>query len=318
MKTKLLEVKDLEKRFKLKKAVFAPPSFVHAINGVNLVLHEGETLGIVGESGCGKSTTGRCLLRLIEPSHGEVIFEGKDITHFTKSELKAFRKQVQMVFQDPMDSMNPKMTIGEIMAEPLISHKIPKAQWQELLTSTIKLVGLNEDHLSRYPHEFSGGQKQRIGIARAIILRPKVIVADEPVSALDVSVQSQIINLLQDLQEELDLSYVFISHDLGVVEHIAHRVAVMYLGEVVELADSEELFRDPLHPYTKALISSIPRKDPDERKERIILKGEIPSPSSPPAGCKFHPRCEFAAEICKTKRPALKQVYGREVACHLY
>lgn len=222
-----------------------------------------------------------------------------------------------MVFQDPMASMNPKLSIREILSEPLIAHKIPRQEHEQLLSETMQLVGLSESHLARFPHEMSGGQKQRIGIARAIILRPKIVVLDEPVSALDVSIQSQILNLLQDLQEELGLSYIFISHDLGVVEHIAHRVGVMYLGEMVEVADKEQLFEEPLHPYTKALMSAIPKTDPDEVKERIILKGELPSPSSPPTGCKFHPRCSFAQDICKTAKPELREVEGRKVACHL-
>jgi oligopeptide/dipeptide ABC transporter ATP-binding protein len=317
MTTALLEVKNLEKRFAAKSAWFQSKQYVHAVNGVSLELNEKETIGIVGESGCGKSTIGRCVLRLLEPTSGEVIFQGKDITTLSKRELKHIRKDIQMVFQDPMASMNPKLSIREILSEPLIAHKIPKQEHEQLLSETMRLVGLSESHLARFPHEMSGGQKQRIGIARAIILRPKIVVLDEPVSALDVSVQSQILNLLQDLQEELGLSYIFISHDLGVVEHIAHRVGVMYLGEMVEIADKEQLFEEPLHPYTKALISAIPKTDPDEVKERIILKGELPSPSNPPTGCKFHPRCSFAQDICKTAKPELREVEGRKVACHL-
>jgi oligopeptide/dipeptide ABC transporter ATP-binding protein len=316
--TALLEIRNLEKRFAAKKSWFERARFVHAVNGVSLELGERETIGIVGESGCGKSTTGRCVLRLIEPTGGEVYFQGKDITKLGKNELKQLRRDMQMVFQDPMASMNPKLTLSEILTEPLIAHKIPKNEHQQLLKETMELVGLAETYLTRYPHEISGGQRQRIGIARAIILRPKIVVLDEPVSALDVSVQSQILNLLQDLQEELGLSYLFISHDLGVVEHIAQRVGVMYLGEMVEIGDKELLFEKPLHPYTKALISAIPKTDPDEVKERVILKGELPSPANPPSGCKFHPRCRFAVDICKTVSPALKEVAGRKVACHLY
>jgi oligopeptide/dipeptide ABC transporter ATP-binding protein len=318
MTTALLQIRNLEKKFAAKKAWFQPPKYIHAVNGVSLDLDERETIGIVGESGCGKSTTGRCVLRLIEPTSGEVIFQGKDITKLCKSELNTFRKDIQMVFQDPMASMNPKLRIREILSEPLIAHKIPTNQHDQLLNETIKLVGLSESYLTRFPHELSGGQRQRIGIARAIILRPKIVVLDEPVSALDVSVQSQILNLLQDLQEELGVSYFFISHDLGVVEHIAHRVGVMYLGEMVELADKEQLFEEPLHPYTKALMSAIPKTDPDEVKERIILKGELPSPSNPPSGCMFHPRCVFATEKCKKDKPIMIEVKGRKVACHLY
>jgi oligopeptide/dipeptide ABC transporter ATP-binding protein len=313
----LLEVKNLEKRFPAQSSWFQPKQYVHAVNGVSLVLNEKETIAIVGESGCGKSTTGRCVLRLIEPTGGEVIFQGKDITTLSKNEMKNIRKDIQMVFQDPMASMNPKLSIREILSEPLLAHKIPRNKHDQLLNETMQLVGLSESYLSRFPHEISGGQRQRIGIARAIILKPKIVVLDEPVSALDVSVQSQILNLLQDLQEELGLSYVFISHDLGVVEHIAHRVGVMYLGEMVEIAAKEQLFDNPLHPYTKALMSAIPKTDPDEVKERIILKGELPSPSNPPTGCKFHPRCIFAEDICKTIKPEIREVDGREVSCHL-
>lgn len=318
MTTALLQIRNLEKKFTAKKAWFQPPKYIHAVNGVSLDLDEQETIGIVGESGCGKSTTGRCVLRLIEPTSGEVIFQGKDITKISKNEMNKLRKDIQMVFQDPMASMNSKLRIREILSEPLIAHKIPTNQHEQLLKETITLVGLSEIYLTRFPHELSGGQRQRIGIARAIILRPKIVVLDEPVSALDVSVQSQILNLLQDLQEELGLSYIFISHDLGVVEHIAHRVGVMYLGEMVELAEKEQLFEEPLHPYTKALMSAIPKTDPDEVKERIILKGELPSPSNPPSGCMFHPRCIYAKEICKTNKPTMMEVKGRKVACHLY
>ncbi|MFD1739469.1 ABC transporter ATP-binding protein [Bacillus salitolerans] len=317
MTTALLEVKNLEKKFAAKSVWFQKKQYVHAVNGVSLALDEKETIGIVGESGCGKSTTGRCILRLIEPTSGEVLFQGKDITTLSKREMNEIRKDIQMVFQDPMASMNPKLKVREILSEPLIAHKIPRLEHEQLLSETMRLVGLSEEHLSRFPHELSGGQRQRIGIARAIILRPKIVVLDEPVSALDVSVQSQILNLLQDLQDELGLSYLFISHDLGVVEHIAHTVGVMYLGEMVEIASKEQLFEQPLHPYTKALLSAIPKTDPDEVKERIILKGELPSPSNPPTGCKFHPRCIFAMDICKTAKPDLRQVEGRQVACHL-
>jgi oligopeptide/dipeptide ABC transporter ATP-binding protein len=318
MTTTLLQIRNLEKKFAAKKTWFQPPKFIHAVNGVSLELDERETIGIVGESGCGKSTTGRCVLRLIEPTSGEVIFQGKDITKLSKNEMNKLRKDIQMVFQDPMASMNPKLKIREILSEPLIAHKTPTNQHDQLLLETLALVGLSENYLTRYPHELSGGQRQRIGIARAIILRPKIVVLDEPVSALDVSVQSQILNLLQDLQEELGLSYIFISHDLGVVEHIAHRVGVMYLGEMVELADKEQLFEEPLHPYTKALMSAIPKTDPDEVKERVILKGELPSPSNLPTGCMFHPRCVFATEKCKKDKPTMMEVKGRKVACHLY
>lgn len=316
--TKLLEVKNLHKRFPLKKSLFQQKRYVQAVNGVTLELNEGETIAIVGESGCGKSTTGRCVLRLIEPTSGEIIFQGKDITKISKQEMKSFRRDIQMVFQNPMDSMNPKLTVAEILSEPLIAHRVPKENRYKLLVETMELVGLSESQLYRYPHEFSGGQRQRIGIARAIILRPKIVILDEPVSALDVSVQAQIINLLQDLQDELGLSYIFISHDLGVVEHIAHKVGVMYLGELVEFSNKDLLFSEPLHPYTRALISAIPKSDPDEVKERIILQGELPSPANPPTGCKFHPRCIHANKDCMLKSPSLSSVNGRRVACHLY
>ena len=318
MTAPLLQVNQLEKKFKTKTSWFQPPQYVRAVNGVNLILHKEETLGIVGESGCGKSTTGRCLLRLIEPTSGEVIFQGTDIIKLSKKEMHELRKDIQMVFQDPMASMNPKLTVREILSEPLIANHIPKKEQDGLIRHTLGLVELSESYLSRYPHELSGGQRQRIGIARAIILTPKVVILDEPVSALDVSVQSQILNLLQDLQEELGLSYLFISHDLGVVEHIAHRVGVMYLGEIVEIADKEQLFKKPLHPYTQALISAIPKTDPDDDKERVILTGELPSPDNPPSGCSFHPRCIHAMDSCKTVKPQMKEVEGRRVACHLY
>lgn len=318
MTTPLLQVNELAKKFPVKKGWFRHSGHVHAVNGVSFDLQEGETLGIVGESGCGKSTTGRCLLRLIEPTSGEVIFQNVDITKIGKSEMHKFRKDIQMVFQNPMDSMNPKLTIREIISEPLIAHKVPKTERNQLINETIKLVGLSESHLLLHPDKLSGGQLQRVGIARAMILRPKIVVADEPVSALDVSVQSQILNLLNDLQVELGLSYIFISHDLAVVEHIAHKVGVMYLGEMVELATKDMLFEKPFHPYTQALMSSIPKTDPDEVKERIILKGELPSPSNPPTGCKFHPRCIHAMEVCKSVKPEFKDVEGRKVACHLY
>lgn len=318
MTTPLLEVKNLQKRFVASKGWFQKPTYVHAVNGVDVTVNEGETLGIVGESGCGKSTLGRCILRLIEPTEGEIVFQGKNIRFFSKQEMHDVRRNMQMVFQNPFDTLNPKLTIQHILSEPLIAHRVPREQRQALLEETIEIVGLSKRHLLRYAHEFSGGQRQRIGIARALMLRPKVIIADEPVSALDVSIQSQILNLLQDLQEQFSLTYLFISHDLSVVEHIADRVAVMYLGEVIELAKKEELFQRPLHPYAQSLLSAVPVSDPDEKKERIILTGDLPSPSNPPAGCKFHPRCWACMDICKKEVPALKEVEGRMVACHLY
>jgi len=315
---KLLEVNGLEKSFKINKGWFQKTRFIQAVNGVSFSINERETFGIVGESGCGKSTTGRCLLRLVQPTDGEIIFQGNEITKLNKSDLKRIRKDIQMVFQNPLSSMNPKLTIREILSEPLIAHKVPIKEQYDQAKKCLELVGLSESHLTRYPHEFSGGQRQRIGIARALILKPKIIVADEPVSALDVSVQSQILNLMQDLQDELGISFIFISHDLGVVEHIAHRVGVMYLGEMVEIGHKKDLFEKPLHPYTQALISAVPKSDPDEKRERIILKGELPSPSNPPNGCKFHPRCQFVMDKCKTKKPEIRIVDGSSVACHLY
>jgi oligopeptide/dipeptide ABC transporter ATP-binding protein len=314
----LLEVRHLKKLFPIKKGLISSNRHVRAVNGVQFTVRQGETLGIVGESGCGKSTLGRCILRLIEPTQGEIIFEGKNIMDLDRSEMRKMRRDLQMVFQDPFATLNPKLTIRKILSEPLIAHKIPKKEQSQLIEETIETVGLNKKHLDRYPHEFSGGQRQRIGIARALMLRPKLIIADEPVSALDVSVQSQILNLLQDLQEQFNLTYIFISHDLGVVEHISDRVGVMYLGEIVELATNKDLFDRPLHPYTQSLISAIPVSDPDEKKERIILTGDLPSPTNPPQGCTFHPRCFACMDKCKTEVPTLKEIDGRLVACHLY
>lgn len=318
MTAPLLEVKNLQKRFLISKRWLQQPTYVHAVNGVNVTVNEGETLGIVGESGCGKSTLGRCILRLVEPTDGEIVFQGNNIRTFNKADMHKARRNMQMVFQNPFDTLNPKLTIQHILTEPLIAHHIPKELRQSLIEETIEIVGLSKRHLSRYAHEFSGGQRQRIGIARALMLRPKLIIADEPVSALDVSIQSQVLNLLQDLQEQFSLTYLFISHDLSVVEHIADRVAVMYLGEVIELAKKEELFQRPMHPYAQSLLSSIPASDPDEKKERIMLTGDLPSPSNPPKGCKFHPRCWACMDVCKTEAPSLKEVEGRMVACHLY
>ncbi|QRG70775.1 dipeptide ABC transporter ATP-binding protein [Brevibacillus choshinensis] len=314
----LLEVKGLKKHFASKKGWFGSAEYVQAVNGISLTVHEGETLSIVGESGCGKSTTGRCLLRLLKPTSGEIWFRGKDLTKLTAKEMRAMRSQLQMVFQDPFATLNPKLTIRKILEEPLVAQQVPKEQRSSLIEETVRIVGLNVSHLDRYPHQFSGGQRQRIGIARALMLRPQLIVADEPVSALDVSIQSQILNLLQDLQEQFGMTYIFISHDLGVVEHISDRVAVMYLGEIVELSDKAALFQNPLHPYTRALISAIPVSDPDEKKERIILQGDLPSPANPPAGCRFHPRCQSCMDICRTEVPKETTVNGQMVRCHLY
>ncbi|MBW5467044.1 dipeptide ABC transporter ATP-binding protein [Brevibacillus formosus] len=318
MTTPILEVKGLHKQFRMKKGWLQQPHYVHALNGIDVSVYEGETLGIVGESGCGKSTLGKCILRLLEPVQGEIRFQGNELGKMNKNEMRAVRRNMQMVFQNPFETLNPKLTIGHILTEPLISHGIPREQRQALLEETIEIVGMSKQHLSRYPHEFSGGQRQRIGIARALILRPKLIIADEPVSALDVSIQSQILNLLQDLQEQFSLTYVFISHDLSVVEHIADKVAVMYVGEIIEYAEKEKLFGRPLHPYTQALLSAKPITDPDDTREQIVLSGDLPSPSNPPEGCKFHPRCRFSMEICKLELPKLREIEGQSVACHLY
>jgi peptide/nickel transport system ATP-binding protein/oligopeptide transport system ATP-binding protein len=279
------------------------------VDNVSFVVREGETLGLVGESGCGKTTVGRTMLRLIEPTSGEVLFDGKDIFKLSGQELKAMRRNMQIIFQDPYASLDPRMPIGESVMEGLNIHQIgtPKERYQIML-DTLKKVGLEDYHARRYPHEFSGGQRQRIGIARALALRPKFIICDEPVSALDVSIQSQVLNILKDLQGEFGLTYLFIAHNLSVVEHISNRVAVMYLGKMVELADRDELFRNPLHPYTRALMSAIPIPDPTLKRERMLLKGDVPSPLNPPKGCRFHPRCPIAEKICSEQEPEFREI----------
>ncbi|SHF12325.1 ABC transporter ATP-binding protein [Clostridium fallax] len=316
----ILKVENLKKYFPIKAGVFSKTvGNVKAVDDVSFELKKGETLGLVGESGCGKSTTGRTVLRLLEKTEGNVIFEGKDIYKLNKKELRALRPKMQMIFQDPYSSLNPRLSVGELVGEALIDHGIcTKSNVIEKVTETITRCGLAKYHMKRYPHEFSGGQRQRIGIARALVLNPSFIVADEPVSALDVSIQSQIINLLCELQEEQGFSYLFISHDLSVVKHISHRVGVMYLGSLVELAPKHELYDNPLHPYTKALLSAVPIPDPTLKRDRIILSGDIPSPANPPAGCKFHTRCPYATEKCAKEQPIYKNV-GNEhwVACHL-
>jgi len=314
--TELLKVNNLKKYF-TKKGI-GEKTTVKAVNDVNLTAYDSETLSIVGESGCGKSTFGRCVLRLIEPTEGEVYFENKNILDLSKKDMRNMRKDVQIIFQDPAESLNPRATVKEILEEPLIAHKIPKKERLPLIEDIIVKVGLSKEQLKYFPHQFSGGQKQRIGIARALILNPKLVVADEPVSALDVSVQSQILNLMRDLQEEYNLTYIFISHDLSVVEFISDRVAVMYLGRFVEFGNKDQIFNNPLHPYTQALLSAIPEPDPKVKKEKIILKGDLPSPSNPSQGCPFHTRCPMKMEICEQKLPEIKNIDGQQVMCHLY
>src|SRR6185369_7730761 len=316
----LLRVKNLKKYFPIRGGLLSREvARVHAVDDVSFDILPGETLGLVGESGCGKSTTGRTILRLIEPTSGEVSFQGKDVTKLDKRSLRSLRKEMQIIFQDPYASLNPRMTVGSIIGEALVIHKLAKSrrEREERVVQLLETVGLSADHLRRYPHEFSGGQRQRIGIARALAVNPKLIVADEPVSALDVSIQAQILNLLQDLQERLGLTYLFVAHDLSVVEHISDRVAVMYLGKIVELADSIELYRRPLHPYTVSLLSAIPVPDPDRKRKRIVLTGDVPSPAHPPSGCRFHPRCFMARDICSREEPLLREVKpGHWSACH--
>ncbi len=317
----LLEVKDLKKYFPIKGGIFSKTiGYVQAVDGISFALYAGETVGLVGESGCGKSTAARAILRLIEPSGGEVSFEGQDILKLGKKPMRALRRQMQIIFQDPYASLNPRMTVASIVGEPLEIHKIAKGrQKEEKVANILEKVGLRPEHMRRYPHEFSGGQRQRIGIARALALNPKLIIGDEPVSALDVSIQAQVINLLEDLQKEFNLTYLIIAHDLSVVEHISNRVAVMYLGKIVELASDRELYQNPSHPYTEALLSAVPRPDPTIKKQRIILAGDVPSPINPPSGCRFHTRCLYAKADCNTVEPQLQDIGGgHHVACHYW
>jgi len=321
MSEPLLRVWNLTKEFPLKGGLFSRQTgSVHAVDGVDFNIGRGETLGLVGESGCGKSTTGRCVLRLIEPTHGEIRFEGKNVRLLDAGELRILRRDIQIIFQDPYASLDPRMSVGAIVGEALIIHKLTKTrrQFEERVVHLLETVGLQADHMSRYPHEFSGGQRQRVGIARALAVEPKLIICDEPVSALDVSIQAQVINLLEDLQEKLGLAYLFIAHDLSVVEHISERVAVMYLGRIVETAPARELYTSPLHPYTEALLSVVPIPDPKVKRQRIRLQGEVPSPIQPPSGCHFHPRCPIAQfPLCSSQAPTLKQSSdGHWVACH--
>ncbi|MEU9792517.1 dipeptide ABC transporter ATP-binding protein [Streptomyces sparsogenes] len=317
----LLKVSGLVKHFPIKKGLLQRQAgAVQAVDGLDFDVRPGETLGVVGESGCGKSTMGRLITRLLEPTRGKIEFEGKDITHLGTAGMRPMRRDVQMIFQDPYSSLNPRHTVGSIVGAPFRLQGVKpeggvKAEVQRLL----ELVGLNPEHYNRYPHEFSGGQRQRIGIARALALKPKLVVADEPVSALDVSIQAQVVNLLDDLQDELGLTYVIIAHDLSVIRHVSDRIAVMYLGKIVELADRKALYERPMHPYTKALLSAVPVPDPKRRakRERILLKGDVPSPISPPSGCRFHTRCWKATEVCKQQEPPLVALEtGHQVACH--
>jgi oligopeptide/dipeptide ABC transporter ATP-binding protein len=320
MAEELLRVENLKKYFPITGGVFQKVvGHVKAVEDISFDIKKGETLGLVGESGCGKSTAGRTILRLHEKTSGNVYFEDRDIYKLNKKELRKLRLDMQIIFQDPYSSLNPRMSIGDTVGEALLDHGIcSKKDIKDKVMETLEICGLAPYHYRRFPHEFSGGQRQRIGIARALILDPKFIVADEPVSALDVSIQSQIINLLTSLQDKKGLSYLFISHDLSVVQHICHRIGVMYLGSMVEIADKKELFKNPLHPYTKALLSAIPIPDPTLKKNRIILTGDIPSPANPPAGCKFHTRCPYAKEICSQEVPKYREVAkGHCVACHL-
>jgi oligopeptide/dipeptide ABC transporter ATP-binding protein len=319
----LVQVTALKKYFPVHQGFFSRVSGqVYAVDGVSFELRKGETLGLVGESGCGKSTVGRTVLKLLEPTAGQIKVDGRDITHLDQREMLAYRRRLQMIYQDPYASLNPRMTAGEIVAEPLIIHEVGGATKERTarVASLFERVGLRPEHIKSYPHEFSGGQRQRIGIARALALSPEVIVGDEPVSALDVSIQAQIINLLMDLQDELKLTYLFVAHDLAVVEHISHRVAVMYLGRIVEMTDKATLFAQPLHPYTEALLSAVPiAKTSSKQRKRIILKGDVPSPINPPPGCHFHTRCPYAHKRCKSEAPPLRQVTPDHwAACHLH
>lgn len=317
----IIKIENLKKYFPIYAGVFQKTTgYVKAVDGISFDVKKGETISLVGESGCGKSTTGRSILRLIEPTEGNIFFEGENLVEIDAEKMRLKRRDMQIVFQDPFASLNPRHTIQRIIEEPLIVHHIGNSsERKNRVYELLETVGLNRDQAKRYPHQFSGGQRQRIGIARALSLNPKLIVADEPVSALDVSIQSQVLNLMEDLQEQFNLTYIFISHDLSVVRHISDRVGVMYLGNLVELAEKEELYEHPLHPYTQALLSAVPVPDPDYKQERIILSGDVPSPANPPEGCKFHTRCKYKMDICEKQKPNFVDVGdGHYVACHLF
>jgi oligopeptide/dipeptide ABC transporter ATP-binding protein len=316
----VLEVRDLKKHFPVKKGLLQKTvGQVFAVDGVSFTIGKGETVGLVGESGCGKSTVGRTLLRLIEPTSGQILIDGKDVTHLSKAEFRPYRREMQIIFQDPFSSLDPRMTAGQIVAEPLEVHRDGDASArQDRVAEMFKRVGLRPQQMSNFPHQFSGGQRQRIGIARALALNPKLIIGDEPVSALDVSIQAQVINILMDLQKDLGLSYLFISHNLAVVEHISHRIAVMYLGRIVEYADKRTIFTSPRHPYTEALLSAVPVPDPSIKRKKLVLEGDVPSPVKPPSGCHFHTRCPIAEARCRVDSPPLvEKAPGQLVACHL-
>ena len=315
---RFIRIEGLTNEFDVGRSFLEKGQKLRAVDNVSLDIKRGETLGLVGESGCGKSTFGRCVLRLIEPTEGKVLYENKDLLQFSKDEMRKMRRKLQMVFQDPYASLNPRMTVMEIIKAPLDVYKIgTKEERIEKVLEMAKIVGLNADAMNRYPHEFSGGQRQRIVIARALILNPEFIVCDEPVSALDVSIRSQVLNLIHDIQKKYNLSYLFISHDLSVVKHISDRVAVMYLGSIVEIAEKNELFSNPLHPYTQALLSAIPIPDVDAERKQIYLEGEVPSPLNPPSGCRFHTRCQYASQKCRELRPELNDIgNGHCIACH--